>query len=374
MGFTANVTRGNSRQTEKLKNWQAQRERSDGHTHMHSHSDHVGHAGHNHTHSMAREKLRLGFFLTLVILAVEAGGGWASHSLALYSDAGHMLTDAGALGLAWFAAAQAERPANERRTFGYHRVGILTALANGLTLIIISLAIAFEAYRRFTHPEHVTPGIMIAVALIAIAINLYIGFGLRGEGSENLNARAAVLHVFGDVGVSIGVIVGAVAILLTGAEWVDPVISVIVAVVIVLGALRLIRETVNILLEATPKELSLPNLVRDMLRVAGVHDVHDLHVWTISSGMLALSCHAVIDNLPPSDSAPLLDRITEMLRSRYHIAHTTIQFESNAHGSHEGFCACQPQSCDGLYCELRGANAACECEAEEAPKATAEKR
>ncbi|MGH2518137.1 MAG: cation diffusion facilitator family transporter [Ktedonobacterales bacterium] len=321
-----------------------------------------GHAGHSHTHNLTREKLRLGFFLTLLILAVEVAGGLLAHSLALFSDAGHVLTDAGALGLAWFAAAQAERPANARRTFGYHRVGILTALANGITLIVIAIVIAFEAYRRFASPQAVQPAIMIVSALVAIGVNLYIGLGLRGEGAGNLNARAASLHVFGDVGASLGVVAGAIAIVVTGASWVDPLVSVAIALVVAGGALRLIFEATDVLLEATPREVSLASLVRDMLHVPGVRDVHDLHVWTISSGMRALSCHAVIDNLPPSDSAPILDGISAMLRDSYRIAHTTIQFESSAHGSHEGFCACPPGAGENIYCDLRascGEDAAC---------------
>ncbi|HLZ21843.1 MAG TPA: cation diffusion facilitator family transporter [Ktedonobacterales bacterium] len=311
------------------------------------------HTGHLHTHNLTREKLRLGFFLTLLILAVECTGGLLAHSLALFSDAGHVLTDAGALGLAWFAAAQAERPANARRTYGYHRVGILTALANGVTLVVIAVVISFEAYRRFTHPNAVQPGIMIVSALIAIGVNLYIGLGLHGEGEANINARAASLHVFGDVGASIGVILGAIAIAVTGASWVDPLVSVVIALLVVGGALRLIVEAVNVLLEATPRDVSLAALVRDMLRVPGVRDIHDLHVWTISSGMHALSCHAVIDDLPPSGSAPILDGISAMLRDTYHITHTTVQFESSAHGSHEGFCACPPGASDNIYCDLR---------------------
>ena len=308
---------------------------------------------HSHAHSASRTTLRTGFYLTLLLLGVEIAGGLLSHSLALLSDAGHMLTDAAALGLAWFAAVQATRPANSRRTFGYHRLGILSALANGMTLVLIAAGISFEAYRRFSHPQHVEPGIMIGAAALAIAINLYIGMGLHAAGHGNLNTRAAALHVFGDVGASVGVIVGAIAIALTGATWVDPLISVLIAVLIAFGALRLILEAGNILMESAPRGVSLPDLVRDMLRVPGVHDVHDLHVWSIASGMLALSCHAVIDDLPPSDSAPILDRITDILRNSYGITHSTIQFESTAHTSHAGFCACPPDCSDSVYCALR---------------------
>ena len=319
-----------------------------GHRHNHT-QDHT----HGHTHGMAREALRLGFLLTVGILLVEVIGAVLSGSLALLSDAAHVLTDAFALGLAWFAAAQAARPADERRTFGYHRVGILTALANGATLIVIAVVIAIEAFQRLRQPEPVTPGVMIGAALVAIAVNLYIGYGLRHEAAHNLNARAAALHVVGDIGASAGVVIGAVVILFTGAYWVDPLVSVLIALLIAVGAVRVIREATGILLEAAPSGLSLPALVRDMCRVPGIQSVHDLHVWTIASGMRALSCHAVIADLPPSGSAPILDRVTAMLRERYGIGHATVQFESLAHESHEGFCACPPGTCDTLYCELR---------------------
>lgn len=308
---------------------------------------------HTHSHALTREKLRLGFFLTLGILLVEVIGGALAHSLALLSDAGHVLTDAAALGLAWFAAAQAERPANARRTYGYHRVGILTALANGLTLIVIAIGIAIEAYQRFLHPQQVHPGIVMIAAAVAIIANLYIGFGLQKADHENLNTRAATLHVFNDVGASAAVVVGAIIIAFTGAQWVDPALSLIIALLVVGSAARLIRETLNILLEATPHDLSLSDMVTDMRQVPGVIDVHDLHVWTIASGMRALSCHVIIDDLPPSSSAHILDAITQLLRDKYRIAHTTIQFESTVHTSHEGFCACTPATCDGLYCDLR---------------------
>jgi cobalt-zinc-cadmium efflux system protein len=304
--------------------------------------------GHEHTHGLARRALRLGFFLTLGVLLIEVAGGFLSGSLALLSDASHVLTDAIALGLAWFAAAQATRPADERRTFGYHRVGILTALVNGATLIVIAIAITVEAIQRLRHPEPVIPGIMIAAAFVAISVNLFIGFSLRRESASNLNARAAALHVIGDVAASVGVVIGAVVILVTGADWVDPLVSVIIALLIAVGAVRIVREAIGILLEATPAGLSLPALARDMCSIPGIQSVHDLHVWSIASGMRALSCHAVIADLPPSGSAPILDRVTAMLRNRYGISHSTIQFESAAHESHGGFCACPPgtRSCE----------------------------
>src|SRR5689334_17942887 len=197
---------------------------------------------HNHGHSLAGRKLRTAFALTAVILLVEIAGGLISHSLALLSDTGHVLTDLFALGLAWFATVQAERPANARKTFGYHRVGILTALVNALTLILVVLAILWEAVQRILHPEPIQPLVMFLSAGIGIAINLYIGFGLQKE-KDNLNVRAAVLHVFGDVGASVGVIVAGIIILLTHWTLADPLLSVGIAALIAFGAWHILQET-----------------------------------------------------------------------------------------------------------------------------------
>ncbi|HEX9038939.1 MAG TPA: cation diffusion facilitator family transporter [Ktedonobacterales bacterium] len=311
---------------------------------------HAGaHAG--HTHALTRQALRLGFMLTAAMLLIELIGGLASHSLALLSDAAHVLTDVVALGLAWFAAAQAERPANERRTYGYHRVGIVVALANGLTLIAIAIAVTVEAWQRLHAPEAVQPGIMIAAAAIAVAVNLYIISRLHGD-SDNLNARASMLHALGDVGASVAVVIGAVIIAMTGATWVDPIISVAIAVLIAFGAARLIREAGDILLESTPRDVSTPAVARDICAVPGIRAVHDLHIWQITAGLRALSCHAVIADIPPSESAAILDQVSDMLRQRYRISHTTIQLESDLHEAHDGFCACDPGMADSLYCDM----------------------
>ncbi len=302
----------------------------------------ANHGGHRH--GMAKQTLRLAFFLTIIIIVAEVAGGILAHSLALLSDAGHALTDIFALGLAWFATAQAERPANARKTFGYHRVGILAALANAITLILIAVFILYEAVQRFQHPEPIQPLFMFVSAGIGIAVNLYIGFGLQKEG-DNLNARAAALHVFGDVGASVGVIVAGLIILLTGWTVVDPVLSVAIAGLIAVGAWRIVRETTDILLEAVPKGIDMPQLVTDMKGVAGVQDVHDLHVWGITSGMAALSCHVLIDDALISESSAILQALETMLSEKYGIGHSTIQFECHAH--QEQYC-----SVDGLYCQM----------------------
>lgn len=309
--------------------------------------DHAGHnhAGHDHTHGMAKQTLRIAFFLTIIILFAELIGGWLANSLALFSDAGHVITDLFALGLAWFAAVQAERPANAQKTFGYHRVGILAALANAVTLILIAIVICWEAAQRFQHPEPVQPLIMFASASVGIIINLFIGFGLRKE-EHNINVRAAALHVFGDIGVSIGVIVAGAIILLTKWTPLDPILSIVISLLIVVSSWPILRETADILLESTPKGIAIPRLVADMKRVNGVKEVHDLHVWSITSGMSALSCHVLIDDLPPSGSSPILQMLKDLLHEQYHIDHTTIQFECSMQGA-----CCEEKT---LYCSMGG--------------------
>lgn len=306
------------------------------------------HAEHDHIHGMAKQTLRLAFFLSLLIVAAEVGGGLLAHSLALLSDAGHALTDIFALGLAWFATVQTERPANARKTFGYHRVGILAALINALTLILVTVWILYEAVQRFQHPEPIQPLFMFASAGVGIAVNLYIGFGLNKE-QENLNAKAAALHVFGDVGASVGVILAGLIILLTGWTPMDPILSVGIALLIAVVTWRIVRETTDILLEATPSSVHLPALVADMSLVKEVKSVHDVHVWSITSGMYALSAHIQTENRPLSECALVIQEIESMLRKKYRIGHTTLQFECDGH---QGTCS----EMDGLYCQMESAH------------------
>ena len=291
-------------------------------------------------------RLRTAFLLTIVILAVEIAGGALARSLSLFADAGHVLTDLVALGLAWFAEAQAARPSDASRTYGYHRTGILAALANAVTLIVILIGIVFEAARRLQHPEAVTPWVMFLAAGVGIVVNTYIGLGLRGSG-EDLNIRAAVWHVFGDIGASVAVIIGAGVIALTRWYPADPLISLIIAGLIAKGAWDLVRETVDILMEGAPRNLDLAQMVRDMMRIPAVQDVHDLHVWSIAGGMPVLTAHVqVAQDCSLSACEETLVELNRMLRREYGIAHTTIQFE----------CAgCDPNH---LYCDLKPGGAA----------------
>ncbi len=291
-----------------------------------------------HQHDLTGGRLRLAFLLTLLILAVELAAGFASHSLALLSDAGHILTDAIALGLAWFAVAQARRPADSQRTYGYQRVGILTALVNGATLLVIVGAIAYEAVRRLQHPQPVQGAVVMAAAALAMGVNAFIGLSLRHAGSD-LNVRAALVHVVGDLGASFGVVAAGAVILLTGWLPVDPLLSLAIAALIAYGAWGVVRSTVHVLLEGTPAGLDLAAVREEIEAYDGVVSVHDLHVWSLSSEATVLSCHIVVADELMADAEHRMRGLKERLRRRFGIEHTTIQLES---------CHPCPGDCDEL--------------------------
>jgi len=250
-----------------------------------------------HLDSILSGRLRQALLLTGIILVVELVGGILSGSLALMSDAGHVTTDVLALGLAWYAVEQTKRPADKARTFGYHRAGILAATVNGATLIVLVFVIAYEAVQRFAHPQPVQGGIVIVSALVGVAVNGYIASNFRGRGS-NLNVRAAVLHAVGDMIASIGVIIAGAIILLTGWTFIDPIVSIFIAALIGWNAFRIVLETVNILLEGTPRGLDVMAVRNAITSVDGVLSAHDVHVWCISSEHTAMSCHVVVGEHP----------------------------------------------------------------------------
>jgi cobalt-zinc-cadmium efflux system protein len=271
--------------------------------------------------------LKKSLALTVGVLLVELAGGLLSHSLALLSDAGHVLTDVFALGLAWFAVEQSMRPADKRRTYGYQRVSILAALVNSVALVVIVLAIAYEAVRRLAAPEPVQGGVVIAAALVGIAINIIVILGLRGD-IHSLNLRAALLHVTGDVGASVGVVVAGVVILLTGWLYIDPILSLAIAALIAWSAWGIVRETVNLLMEGTPHDVDLAAVSAEITATRLVTGVHDLHVWALSSELMALSCHVVVGECPLSDAEHVVRDLESRLCDRFAIGHTTIQVES----------------------------------------------
>ncbi len=277
---------------------------------------------------MEREKkllLILAFTATLTIL--EIVGGLISNSLALLSDAGHMLTDSLAVFLSYLAIHWSRRPADHRKTFGYHRAEILVALANGVALVAIAGYIFYEAALRFFHPQEIKTGILLVIATIGLAGNLFGLFILKGESHENLNIRSAFFHILADTLSSVGVIVGGVVIWFTGWYLVDSLIGVLIGGIVLRGAIDLVTESGEILLEATPRDIDLAQLRLEVQKIPGVEDLHDIHIWTIGSGMRALSAHVLTDNISTRESQEIACLVRSVLSEKYHISHTTLEME-----------------------------------------------
>jgi len=283
----------------------------------------------------AAQGRRLGavILLTLVVMGVEVAGGLRSGSLALLSDAGHMLTDLLALVLSLMAVRFAARPASPAKTFGYHRVEILTALVNGALLVVVAGGLAVESARRALAPAPVASGTMAVVGVLGLAGNL-LGLWLLAGHCEGLNVRSARLHLIGDALSSAGVVAAALVILATGWWRLDPLVAFAIALGIAWGAVRLVREAVDVLLEGTPRGVAIEEVRRALLGIPGVAEVHDVHIWSITTGFLAFSGHVRAAEAGLRAGAaggdPLLGRIRETLRERFGIAHTTIQIETDA--------------------------------------------
>lgn len=316
-----------------------------GHAHGHEHEHAHGHFAHAHKDesgrgvSRAGEARRLWLVLLIALAAVfaEGIGGYLSGSLALLSDAGHVLADSAAIALALFALRVSSRPADARRTYGYYRLEILAALLNGASLIAIAFFIALEAIARLRHPEPVQVALVVQMSLVGIALN---GAGMwlthSGEGAS-MNLRGTFLHLAGDLINSVGVLLSAGLIYFTGWKQADPVVSFAIAGTIVWSAVRLCREAVDVLLEGFPQHLAFADVTQALGALSGVRAVHDLHVWTITSGMVAMSCHLVVECDGPGCRShdEILTEARGVLQSRFHIEHTTIQFESVAYRHEE---------------------------------------
>jgi cobalt-zinc-cadmium efflux system protein len=266
--------------------------------------------------------------LTIIIAIVEAVGGWLTGSLALLSDAGHMWTDVSALGLALLAASWAGRPANRKRTYGYVRLEILSALVNGVLLLAITIFIVVEAVERLQRPTPVSLGPMALVATIGLGGNLLAMSFLHS--GHSLNTRSAFLHVLGDALASVGVLVAAGVMALTGWHGVDPLISIGISAVIVVGAWRLLREAVDVLLETVPPHVDVDGVEKALACIPRVTAVHDLHIWTVGSGMVALSAHLVVDEPSACENDTILVAAKRALVERFGIDHSTLQIESQA--------------------------------------------
>ena len=277
--------------------------------------------------------------ITLAFVLLEVVAGIRAGSLALLSDAGHNFTDALALGLAALGTYLEHKPADDSRTFGYKRAGVLAAFANALTLIVLAFFIFYEGYTRLAHPEAVNELTMIWVAALGVAVNGGIMLSLQNQKEHDLNIRAAWIHMAGDAVGSAAIILGALIIRYTGWVRIDAVLSIAIAALIIWTARDIIKESLNILLEGLPAGLELKQVIGEMRSVEGVVDVHDLHIWTLGSNAHALSCHVLIEDMPPSSSEGILQRINGVLHNRFQIDHTTVQFEHTPCAAEGNCCA-----------------------------------
>ena len=304
------------------------------HAHVHGpgaldHGPHAhDHGPHAHTHDLrelGRRRLLIVLAITAVFMVVEFAGGLIANSLALVADAAHMLSDVAALGLSVFALWFARRPATAEKSYGYLRIEILAALVNGATLLALAGLIVWQAWGRLHDPQPVESGLMLVVAFAGLVVNVVAAILLHGASGHSLNIRGAYLHVLGDLLGSVGAIVAALIILFTGWLAADPIISLFVAALILLSSWRLVRESVDVLLEATPAHIHLADVGRAILHVPHVTDVYDLHVWTVTSGFIAMSGHVVIDDL--ARYRTVLDAIHARMHDDFGITHVTVQIE-----------------------------------------------
>jgi cobalt-zinc-cadmium efflux system protein len=302
-------------------------------------------AGHHHPHVHAGPdaastifRLRLALGLTIFFVVLEGAAGYLTHSLALISDAGHNLADAFALALTVWTFGLVSRPTTARRTFGLHRAGILAALINSAALIVIAVGIFLEAIARLRSPVDVLAGPMVVVAGIALVVNLVIALWLHAASDHDLNVRASFVHVAGDAAAAAGVVAAGVLIALTGQTWLDPAVSILIGIFILWTSREIMIEAVNILLEATPSDLDASAVQAAMCKVPGVLDVHDLHLWSVSSTLRAASAHVLVGDQPVSHACRILTAVNALLAEHYNVGHTSLQLETTACDPGEVFC------------------------------------
>ena len=284
----------------------------------------------HHKSTISMKGINLAFWLTLALFIVEIIGGLITNSLAILSDAWHLLSDILALGISWFALWQATKPANKKLTYGYHRLGIFAAFINNLTLIGISGFIFYKAIQRLYHPQEVESLGMIYLAVLGVAVSALIVFFLRKE-EQNINVKSAVLHFVGDVFSYAGVIIGGILLFLTNWLWIDALISMIFASIILRGALKMLLESIRILLEAVPEGFDIDEIKGVIKEVNGVYSVHDVHVWGISSDEIMLTAHLVVENISIEQSHQLLSNVKKEIRNKYKIWHSNFQLETRSY-------------------------------------------
>ena len=289
--------------------------------HSHSHGAPTEHAAGN------RKRLKTALIFTAIYMVAEVVGGYLSNSLALLADAGHMFSDVAALGLSLAALEWSQRPATRQRTYGFHRAEIVAALINGAALLAVAVLIAVEAWERMSNPENVEASLMVAVATGGLVINLINLKILSGGKNENLNVKGAWLHVMADTLGSIGAIGAGLAIMLFGWKWADPVASLFITALVVFSAWGLLRETLDVLMQSVPKHIALEDVVAALVEQPGVVDVHDLHIWSLTSGRHVCTAHLVVDER--ASPQVVMGGARKTLSERFDIHHTTIQVESS---------------------------------------------
>ena len=287
------------------------------------------HAGHTHGPTTGRTQsiLRLSLLATLAYVLLTFFAGLRAHSLALISESGHNVSDFLALLLSFIAVYFQSQPPTDAKTFGYQRAGVLAAFLNALTLVLLSVWIGIAAVHRFGQPVAVQPKLMMVVAAFGLAMNGSIALMLSKAG-DDVNIRSVFIHMLGDALSTGAVIFGGLAILYTGQNWIDPALSLLIAALILWSSLAIVRETLNILLEGTPRDVSLPDIRFSLQEIDGVENVHDLHVWCLGSQTRALATHITVADIPTSETSRILTEINTTLRTRFRIHHTTIQFEN----------------------------------------------
>ncbi len=303
-------------------------DRSHGHAHGPGGHDHGMHGGHGKSGGSVRRGLAAGIGLNLFIVVAEVIAGLAADSLGLISDAVHNFTDMAALGITWYAIEQAKRPPTAEKTFGYHRTGILTALINSLAMVAVTLWIFYEAYQRFLDPHPVGGAVVIITATLALCANLVIVVALRNKAHGDINIRSAILHLLGDAAASAAVIVAGIVILVSGWYPIDPLISVLLGMAILWGAWQIIRETLEIFMESSPRAIDVDALMAEMKNEDGVLDIHDMHVWTLGSGIYAMSCHVVVEDVKISEGSRIIVDLRQALAKDFGIVHSTLELES----------------------------------------------
>jgi cobalt-zinc-cadmium efflux system protein len=300
---------------------------------------------HEHTHitDLSRStsrRLAASLGLTAAFVMVEIAGGLYANSLALLTDAAHNITDVLALALTWWALRATTKPAHSGRTYGNHRAGILVALVNSTTLVLISLGIFYDAYRRLLTSPEIKADVLIGVGMAAVIVNLITALMVRRGSEHDLNLRSAFVHLLGDTLSTVGAVVAGIIIRFTGLNWLDPLVSIFIGLLILWNAWGILRESVNILMEATPSDVDVQAVLDSILQVEGVRGVHDLHIWSITRGLRSLSAHILTDDIPISIGAKIQAAVSELLDHTYGIAHATLQLEC------EG---CIPAD---LYCDI----------------------